>query len=61
MLEANANDGHEIICHEEIHFPSEDYPCLCDELFVDETGTICLQCGHGVAKHAVNRTPSSSA
>lgn len=40
------------ICEEVIHYPSEDYPCLCEELVLDESARVCLECGHEAAKHS---------
>jgi len=40
------------ICEEVIHYPSEDYPCLCEQLVVDDAGKICLACEHDARKHS---------
>ena len=40
------------ICEEVIHYPSEDYPCLCYRLQLDDSGKICMQCGHAARKHS---------
>ena len=39
------------ICEEVIHYPSEDYPCLCERLVLDDSGKTCLECEHDVRKH----------
>lgn len=39
------------ICEEVIHYPSEDYPCLCERLVLDESGKICRDCEHDARKH----------
>jgi hypothetical protein len=44
------------ICEEQIHYPDEDYPCLCEELRVDPSGERCVQCGHLATKHTIART-----
>jgi len=49
----------ETICEEMIHYPSEDYPCLCERLVLDDSGKICLQCGHDVTRHRVRPTAST--
>lgn len=41
------------ICHEVIHYPSEDYPCLCERLLLDDAGKICMECGHDALKHTI--------
>ena len=43
-----------IICTDQIHYPSEDYPCLCEGV-VPPVGTVCEACGHPSAKHLVTR------
>ena len=43
------------ICHEVIHYPSEDYPCLCERLVLDEAGN-CLECGHTAEKHSTSNS-----
>lgn len=47
-------DEHEILsaCQEVIHYPSEDYPCLCTGFEGDER---CLRCEHPKKSHAVLR------
>lgn len=42
----------EMVCEEVIHYPSEDYPCLCDRLLLDDAGKICMECGHDARKHS---------
>lgn len=53
---SHADDEHEKanICTEQIHYPSEDYPCLCDG-FVRDADGVCTACGHKSDKHAVTR------
>jgi hypothetical protein len=46
------------ICEEVIHYPSEDYPCLCERLVLDESGKVCVACEHDARKHrSTNVTP----
>jgi hypothetical protein len=40
------------ICEEVIHYPSEDYPCLCERLVLDDSGKVCLECEHDARKHS---------
>lgn len=47
------------ICEEVIHYPSEDYPCLCDRLVLDDLGRICMECGHDATMHRGIPTPSA--
>lgn len=42
------------ICEEQIHYPSEDYPCVCDQVLPDSAGK-CLTCGHKATKHTATR------
>jgi hypothetical protein len=48
-------DAHQVhaTCQAVIHYPSEDYPCLCTE-FRGEAAS-CEQCEHDHAKHVVKR------
>jgi hypothetical protein len=48
-------DEHDLItaCQEVIHYPSEDYPCLCTGWV--GTGEKCEQCGHARRSHTVTR------
>ena len=39
------------ICEEVIHYPSEDYPCLCERLVLDDAGKICMECEPDALKH----------
>lgn len=45
-------------CQVVIHYPSEDYPCLCHGFLGD--ADVCLECDHPRAKHVTMRvcTPS---
>ena len=40
-------------CQEVIHYPSEDYPCLCRGFLGD--ADLCLECDHPKRKHMVMR------
>jgi hypothetical protein len=40
-------------CQDVIHYPSEDYPCLCTEF--EGTGEKCEECSHRKASHVVTR------
>ena len=46
-------------CQVVIHYPSEDYPCLCHGFLGD--ADVCLECDHPRAKHTMRRvcTPES--
>ena len=37
------------VCTEQYHYPSEDYPCLCDGLAAGDEP--CSTCGHPASKH----------
>jgi len=41
------------ICTEQIHYPSEDYPCLCEGMAGD--GAVCPTCGHKRESHLTKR------
>jgi hypothetical protein len=45
--------AHETICLDQIHFPSEDYPCLCDG--ISGEGAKCENCGHKRETHLHKR------
>ena len=39
-------------CEAVIHYPSEDYPCLCSTGFVPgDDVSVCRECGHTREKH----------
>lgn len=38
-------------CHELIHYPSEDYPCLCEKFEPGEDPDRCAGCRHEAAQH----------
>lgn len=40
-------------CQEVVHYPSEDYPCLCTG-FSGESER-CAECGHARAAHVIAR------
>jgi hypothetical protein len=42
-------------CHEIIHYPSEDYPCFCDDFIPSADKVLCSHCGHSRDKHALHR------
>jgi hypothetical protein len=42
------------VCQQVIHYPSEDYPCVCTGLVVRDDDT-CADCGHTVTQHTVER------
>ena len=48
-------DEHHLLptCQEVIHYPSEDYPCLCTHFAGD--GAKCDECGHVQTSHIVMR------
>jgi hypothetical protein len=56
------DDEHHILstCQVVIHYPSEDYPCLCAGFNGD--ADLCLECDHPRVKHVVRRvcTPASA-
>ena len=43
------------VCHEVIHYPSEDYPCLCEGWITAGEIAVCGECAHPRAKHDVTR------
>jgi len=43
------------ICEVQIHYPSEDYPCVCEGLVTEGLSDTCVDCGHGAEKHLVTR------
>lgn len=49
------SDEHQLVstCQVVIHYPSEDYPCLCHGLLGD--GDICLECDHRRDMHVTAR------
>lgn len=51
----HAEDEHHHLptCQDVIHYPSEDYPCLCTH-FAGE-GAQCDECGHARTSHIVTR------
>lgn len=44
---------HEVvgICEEVIHYPSEDYPCLCGAFAPAEDARVCAACQHKRTSH----------
>jgi hypothetical protein len=48
-------DEHNVVevCQQVIHYPSEDYPCVCNGLVVE--GEVCAACGHPVGLHVRER------
>jgi hypothetical protein len=40
-------------CQQVIHYPSEDYPCLCHGF--DGDADLCLACDHAKRHHVVTR------
>ena len=42
------------ICTDVIHYPSEDYPCLCEALTGDDEH--CTTCEYRRTSHVVTRT-----
>jgi hypothetical protein len=59
----HSDDEHSVvnICHEVIHYPSEDYPCICPGFDPDDAVETCVECNHSAAKHPTERIcrPSS--
>jgi len=51
----HAPDEHQVmeVCHQVIHYPSEDYPCVCNGLVA--SGGTCASCCHAVGQHARER------
>ncbi|HSP17318.1 MAG TPA: hypothetical protein VLV78_21420 [Thermoanaerobaculia bacterium] len=39
------------VCEEVIHYPSEDYPCVCTGLSAGDKKSACERCGHPASKH----------
>jgi len=48
-------DKHQLLatCQQVIHYPSEDYPCLCRGFEGD--GDSCAECEHARGHHVVTR------
>ncbi|HVS31399.1 MAG TPA: hypothetical protein VMS98_08080 [Thermoanaerobaculia bacterium] len=42
-------------CEQVIHYPSEDYPCLCSGFEQSAQPDVCMTCEHALARHAVMR------
>jgi hypothetical protein len=42
-------------CRGQIHYPSEDYPCTCDEFQPDGSSEVCFSCGHKRDLHGAMR------
>ena len=38
-------------CEEVIHYPSEDYPCLCTGFVAAEDARLCASCHHSRTHH----------
>lgn len=57
------NEEHQLLatCHEVIHYPSEDYPCLCTGF--EGEGERCEECEHKREEHRIDRVcrPASGA
>ena len=41
------------VCHQMIHYPSEDYPCVCNGLVAE--ANVCSACGHAAGQHTRER------
>ncbi len=41
------------LCHQVIHYPSEDYMCVCEGLVAG--GNVCASCGHSAGDHGRER------
>lgn len=50
------DDEHRTVstCQEVIHYPSEDYPCLCSG-FLPRADGACERCEHPAASHVTAR------
>ena len=47
------NEHREVtVCQEQIHYPSEDYPCLCERMAGEN---VCTTCGHKRESHVVKQ------
>lgn len=48
-------------CQEVTHYPSEDYPCLCNGFTAEQGSAVCSRCGHARTSHMTARVckPSS--
>lgn len=52
--EHSPEEHHDVdVCHQVIHYPSEDYPCVCNGLAAQ--GDVCVTCQHPVAQHTRER------
>ena len=51
----HGEEEHQVLptCQEVIHYPSEDYPCLCHGFQGD--ADLCLECDHVRSKHVITR------
>jgi hypothetical protein len=56
MPDGGVNGRTVTICDVQIHYPSEDYPCLCDRLVAQADGA-CATCTHPVEKHISRDVP----
>jgi len=43
------------MCQDVIHYPSEDYPCLCGGYESGEKSGVCRHCSHRRESHAFAR------
>jgi hypothetical protein len=51
----HGEDEHHLVtvCQEVIHYPSEDYPCVCTSSAAEEGA--CADCGHAGRSHVARR------
>jgi hypothetical protein len=53
----HSEEDHRVVngCVEVIHYPSEDYPCVCESFDPDDAVERCITCGHPASKHPTLR------
>lgn len=51
---SHSEDEHHVVstCQEVTHYPSEDYPCLCNGFAAEQSSDRCARCGHARAVHS---------
>ncbi|HEY5610116.1 MAG TPA: hypothetical protein VIL97_02830 [Thermoanaerobaculia bacterium] len=38
-------------CQEQVHYPDEDYPCMCADFAPGSDAVLCAECGHKRERH----------
>lgn len=49
----HSDDQHHLVdtCQDVVHYPSEDYPCLCSGYVAAAEGEQCSRCSHARKSH----------